>query len=52
MPIRRTGMGVIHIYDYLLISTCDYEKNKKAINAKKGISQIRATLIFITYLKN
>jgi hypothetical protein len=31
------GMGVMHICDYLLISTCDYEKNKKAINAIKGI---------------
>jgi len=31
-------MGVIHIYDYLLISTCGYKKNKKAINAIKGVS--------------
>ena len=29
MPIRRTGMGVIHIYDYLLISPLVYKKNKK-----------------------
>ena len=30
-------MGVIHIYDYLLISARDCEKNKKAINAIKGV---------------
>jgi len=29
LPIRRTGMGVIHIYDYLLISPLVYKKNKK-----------------------
>jgi hypothetical protein len=48
----EVGMGAIHIYDYLLLSTRVYEKNKKAINAKKVFAQIRANLIFITYLKS
>ena len=46
------GYGVIRIYDYLFISPCEYEINKKAINEIKGSVLIRANLIFITYLKN
>jgi len=43
--------GVIHIYDYLFISACDYEKNKKVISAINTLTWNIAS-ITLTALKS
>ncbi len=38
LALKARGMGEICMFDYLSISVCDYDKNKKAITAINALT--------------